>query len=162
VADATSDMSLKWRFLRVGISAKVAGKVLTLWDQWAAGGTSVQTISSSFGVDFTNSPTTAATTSFLIGQIRTAVTGRPSLAPGSTVNIPVATLVPAAVAAIDDPGSSDQMNFNIIGDIPGNIAGGIGKDQRPIRSARCHRRRTTLAWSPARWTSPDCRAAVNT
>jgi hypothetical protein len=127
--DAINDKNLKWWALRIGISAKVSGKVLSLWDQWAAGGTGVQDITGSFGGDFTNSPTTADTTNFLLGQIRAAVAARPPLAPGATATVPLATLIPTAVAEIDDPTSMNQMNFNIIGDIPGNIAGGIGKDQ---------------------------------
>ncbi|HEY0988767.1 MAG TPA: DUF4157 domain-containing protein [Kofleriaceae bacterium] len=127
--DAINDKNLKWWALRIGISAKVSGKVLSLWDQWAAGGTGVQDITGSFGGDFTNSPTTADTTTFLLGQIRAAVAARPPLAPGATATVPLATLIPTAVAEIDDPTSMNQMNFNIIGDIPGNIAGGIGKDQ---------------------------------
>jgi hypothetical protein len=127
--DAINDKNLKWSVLRIGISAKVSGKVLTLWDQWAAGGTAVQDISKDFAADFTSSPTTADTTRYLLDQIRTAVAARPPLAAGATATVSLAALIPTAVAAIDDPNGANQMNFNIIGDIPGNIAGGIGKDQ---------------------------------
>ena len=128
-ADATSDMNSRWWFLRIGISAKVSGKVLALWDQWAAGGAPLQDISANFATDFTNSPTTADTTQYLVEQIRLAVAARPPVASGATATVSLATLIPTAVAELDDPNGANQMNFNIIGDIPGNIAGGIGKDQ---------------------------------
>jgi hypothetical protein len=127
--DAIDDKNRTWWLLRAGISTRVSSKVLALWDQWASGGAALQDISGSFAADFTSSPTTADTTTYLISQIRAAVAARAPLAPGATATVTLAALIPTAVAAIDDPAGANQMNFNIIGDIPGNIAGGIGKDQ---------------------------------
>jgi len=133
VKEATDDrddlLSLhQWRALRLGIGAKVSSKVLPLWDEWAAGGGPVRDITPTFGLAFTSSPTTRDTTNFLLGEIKTAVAAHP-IAPGTTAKVALSALIPSAVAAIDTPGGPNEMNFNIPGDIPGNLAGGVGKDE---------------------------------
>ncbi len=47
----------------------------------------------------------------------------------STSVLDLATLIPTALADLYDPASKNEMNFNVPKDIPGNLAGGIGKDQ---------------------------------
>jgi hypothetical protein len=83
-----------------------------------------------FGKDFFESRTTAETTDFLLREIKAKLTSSPpSMPPGGSVKLDIPTLVPTAVAAIDNPGGPHEMNFNYPGEIPGNLAGGIGKDQ---------------------------------
>jgi hypothetical protein len=126
---AALDKQARWPFLRAGIAVKVGLKAAVLWDLWANGGTGILDMSGLFGGDFTGSPTTASTATFLNSAIRTAVIARPALAPGQTATVSVATLIPTEVAAINVSGGPDEMNFNVINDLAGNIAGGIGSDQ---------------------------------
>ena len=118
-----------WSALRIGIQAAVSSRVMPLWDEWAAGGGPVRSITSTFGADFQSSPTTATATRFLLREIRTAVAARTAPPAGPPVNVALSTLIPGAVAALDTPGGANEMNFNMPGDIPGNLAGGIGKDE---------------------------------
>lgn len=126
---AALDKQARWPFLRAGIAVKVGLKAAVLWDLWANGGTGVLDMSGLFGGDFTGSPTTAATATFLNSAIRTAVIARTALAPGQTATVSVASLIPTEVAAINISGGPNEMNFNVISDLAGNIAGGIGADQ---------------------------------
>ena len=119
-----------WPIFMLGIAFAVSRRVLPLWSKWAFGGSgSVIDITQDFGADFFASQTTATTTAFLASEIKTKLAASPPVLTAGSAKVPIATLVPAAVAAIDDPASLNQMNFNVIGEIPGNIAGGIGKDQ---------------------------------
>jgi hypothetical protein len=118
--------------LLAGIAAKVNPRVVPLWSQYLFGGAPTQDLSPSFGADFTNSVTTAATTDFLADEVRKGIESTPPSvpAPGTgSVILDVPTLIPSAIAAIGTPGDPHEMNFDAIGEIPGNIAGGIGKDQ---------------------------------
>lgn len=119
-----------WPPLKSAIGLVVSRRVVPLWDDWASGGDStVRDLTKDFGPDFTASPTTATTTRFLVDSIRAELVAHPpSLTAGIAV-LDVPTLVPTAVAAIDVPKGLHEMNFAGISDIPGNIAGGIGKDQ---------------------------------
>jgi hypothetical protein len=113
-----------------GIGAAVSPRVVPLWNQYLFGGSAPQNLSSTFGVDFTVSKTTAATTDFLVDELHRDIEAHPpSVAPGSAVVIDIAPRIPAAIAAIGTDGDPNQMNFNVIGEIPGNIAGGIGKNE---------------------------------
>ena len=128
---AEDERKTLWPLLMAGIAIKVGRRVISLWTQWAFGGSSVQDLTKDFGKDFTTSVTTANTTSFLVGKLKAKLTAsRPSVPPGGSVTLDISTLIPAAVNAIDTPDDTNQMNFNAIGEIPGNIAGGIGKDQK--------------------------------
>jgi len=126
-----------WFWIRAGISAAVDSRVLPLWDDHVSGGTSTQNLTSSFGADFAASPTTTSTSRFLLGELESALTtSPPTVAEGSTVTVDIPATIPAAVSAIDDPADSDRMNFNVISDIPGNIAGDIGRDQLSCQSGK--------------------------
>jgi hypothetical protein len=118
-----------WPILRLGIAAKVGIKAAGLWELWAMGGTGLLNLSALFGGDFTSSPTTATTTSFLTREISTAVAARAPVAANASETVPLANLIGPAVAAINTPGDLHEMNFAVIGDLAGNIAGGIGADQ---------------------------------
>jgi hypothetical protein len=83
-------------------------------------------LTADFGKDFTNSPTTKKTTAFLYDELKKSLAAKP---PSSTTSIDIPTQIPTAIAALDDPASPKRMNFNIPKDIPGNLAGDIGKDQ---------------------------------
>lgn len=119
-----------WPILMLGIGHEVSWRVVPLWNQWAFGGSStIIDITKDFGADFTTSPTTAKTTAFLVSRIKAKLTASPPALSGGSAKLDVATLIPSDVKAIDDPASTNQMNFNFPNDIPGNLAGGIGKDE---------------------------------
>jgi hypothetical protein len=128
---AFDDRQRWWPLYMAGIAHYVSSRVLPLWSRWAYGGSSsVENLTKDFGRDFAVSPTTADTSKFLLEEIKTKLTASPpAIPPHGVVKLDIPTLIPAAVRAIDDPTSPNAMNFNWIGDIPGNIAGGIGKDQ---------------------------------
>lgn len=128
---AIDDRRTMWPLFMAGIAYMVSSRVVPLWSKWAFGGSSsVMNLTKDFGPDFGASPTTARTTGFLIDRIMAKLTASPPTIPsGGSLKLDIPTLIPADVKAIDDPSSPKQMNFNVIGDIPGNIAGGIGKDQ---------------------------------
>jgi hypothetical protein len=117
--------------LLAGIAVKVNPRVVPLWSQYLFGGSSPQNLSSQFGADFTNSATTADTTDFLIDELRTNLESNPPSFPSgtNTVTVNLASRIGTALAEIGNPGSPNVMNFDVIGEIPGNIAGGVGKTQ---------------------------------
>jgi hypothetical protein len=126
--DSRKDM---WLLFAAGIAYAVSSRVVPLWGTWAFGGSSsILNLTTDFGGDFMTSLTTAKTTKFLMDAIRAELTATPPSMPAAGfVKFDIPTLLPSAVKAIDDPVSPNQMNFNAIGEIPGNIAGGIAKDQ---------------------------------
>jgi hypothetical protein len=117
--------------LMAGIAAAVSSRVVPLWAEYLWGGSPPKNLTAAFGKDFTASPTTAQTTQFLNDELKKKLTASPPTfaAGASSAVVDIATTIPASVAALDDPASPNQMNFNIPKDIPGNLAGGIGKDQ---------------------------------
>jgi len=122
--------SKKAWWIMKGISAAVDSRVVPLWSEYLWGGSSPKNLSADFGKDFTNSPTTKETTTFLYDEIKKSLTAKPpSVPPYSNDYIDLNTLIPKAISELDDPASLKQMNFNIPKDIPGNLAGGIGKNQ---------------------------------
>lgn len=119
-----------WPTLQVGIALRVSPRVIPLWDIWAFGGSPVMDLTKDFGPDFAASPTTMETTRFLMGKIKAKLTASPPvIPPAGHLKLDIPKLIPADVKAIDDSNSPNQMNFGLVGDIPGNIAGGIGKSQ---------------------------------
>jgi hypothetical protein len=113
-----------------GIAAFVDSRVVPFWREYLAGGSAPKNITADFSKDFTNSPTTKKTTTFLYDELKKSFTAKPpSVGLGGMASVDVATQIPTAIAALDDPTNPNQMNFNIPKDIPGNLAGGIGKDQ---------------------------------
>lgn len=122
---ATEDLLL------AGISRAVNPRVVPLWKQYIDGGAAPQDLSAKFGADFMTSRTTADTTAFLVSSLRAAlISSLPSFPSGANVmKVDIPSLIPAAVAEIDTDKAANEMNFNVIGEVPGNIAGGIGKTQ---------------------------------
>lgn len=117
-------------WLMAGISAAVSSRVVPLWSEYLWGGSSPKNLSADFGKDFTNSPTTKKTTTFLYNELKKSLASKPpSLPLHSTISVDLGTQIPKAISELDDSASPNQMNFNIPKDIPGNLAGGIGKDQ---------------------------------
>jgi hypothetical protein len=117
-------------WLMAGISAAVDSRVVPLWREYLWGGSSPKNLSADFGKDFTNSPSTKKATNFLYEELKKSLAAKPPpVALYATAVLDIAAQVPKAIAALGDPKSRDQMNFNIPKDIPGNLAGGIGDDQ---------------------------------
>lgn len=120
----------KGGFLLAGISAVVDSRVVPFWQEYLSGGSDPKNITADFSKDFTNSPTTKKTTTFLSDELKKSLTAKPpSVAQFSKASIDIATLIPTAIAALDDPASLNRMNFSAPRDIPGNLAGDIGKNQ---------------------------------
>ena len=129
VAEVTRNQSAP--VLLAGIAAKVSPRVVPLWTQYLFGGAAPQNISATFGGDFTSSVVTNDTTTFLVDSLRAELTSSPpTFAAGQNIMvIDIATTIPAAISEIGTEGATHEMNFNAIGEIPGNIAGGIGTTQ---------------------------------
>jgi len=135
VAGAASDLLWAGPLILAGIRQKVNPRVLPLWVQYMTGGSGLQVLSSSFGSDFTASPTTADTTAFLLGELFKDVLANHIALMGSNVAA-IIDFTPRFKGAagkpleeIDNPLSPNQMNFNFPADIAGNLVGGLGKDQ---------------------------------
>ncbi|MXV49679.1 DUF4157 domain-containing protein [Pedobacter sp. HMF7647] len=123
-------------FLLAGIGAVVDSRVMPLWSEYLLGGSPPQNLSAKFGADFAASPTTKATTNFLLGALKNKLTASvPTFPAGSMVTtVDILTLIPTELAAINTSGDANEMNFNIPKDIAGNLAGGIGDNQTACKS----------------------------
>lgn len=118
-----------------GIAAKVSPRVVPVWTQYLSGGAAPQDFSERFGKDFTDSETTALTTDFLVGELARSIESRPPIfPPGKTETvIDIASRIAPAIKSIGTPDDLQAMNFNFDKEIPGNIAGEIGHDQKRCR-----------------------------
>jgi hypothetical protein len=128
---ALSERAVLTPGLLAGIAVAVSPRVVSLWSQYIDGGSAPQDLSTQFGGDFTKSATTSITTDFLVGALKTNLETSPPTFPvgKDTVSVDLPPRIGSQIAEIGDPGSANKMDFNVIGEIPGNIAGGIGKDQ---------------------------------
>ena len=117
--------------LMAGIAVAVDRRVVPLWHTHLLGGSKPQDLSGKFGADFTKSKSTKATTDYLVGELEADLTKTPPAFPPKTskVTVDIPSHISGAIKNIDDPAGIHQMNFNIPGEVPGNLAGGIGKDQ---------------------------------
>ena len=132
VSQAKTNLVLTAPVLLAGIAKVVSPRVVPLWKDYLFGGSGPQNLTSSFGKDFTASKTTALTTTFIIKQIKIEIAAnhKKILTSPGPVTVDLTPRMPKTLAAIDDPKpKSHGMDFDQIGEIPGNIAGGIGKDQ---------------------------------
>jgi hypothetical protein len=119
-----------------GIAFRVDARVVPLWRQHIFGGRGPQNLSATFGPDFASSGTTTRATDFLVRALTTELTLHPPrfTRRTSAVNVNMTRRIGAAIRELGDPASANQMNFNEIGTVPGNIAGGIGRDQLTVRA----------------------------
>jgi hypothetical protein len=117
--------------LMAGIALAVDSRVVPLWHAHLLGGSGPKNLTSEFGSDFTNSRTTMRTTDFLAGELKKSLEAAPPVFPSgvTTVTLDIGSRISSAIADIGDPVGVNQMNFDIPNEVPGNIAGGIGKDQ---------------------------------
>jgi hypothetical protein len=128
---AKTNLLLTAPVLLAGIAKVVSPRVVPLWTDYLFGGSSVKNLTSSFGNDFTASKTTEATTVFILQQVRKEIAANhkailPSVGP---VTVDLTPRMTKTLAAIDTQSNPNAMDFSKIGEIAGNIAGGIGKDQ---------------------------------
>ena len=132
VPEAITDLIWAGPLILAGIATKVNPRVVPLWATYMRAGSAPQNLSSNFGSDFTASPTTAKTTKFLITEMQNDIKANQAAIMGgqAVAFVDFNPRLSSAVAAIDDPNDRiHRMNFTVIGDIAGNIAGGIGKDE---------------------------------
>ena len=64
-----------------GISAAVDSRVVPLWREYLWGGSSPKNLTTDFGNDFTNSPTTKKTTTFLYDELKKTLAATPPSVP---------------------------------------------------------------------------------
>jgi hypothetical protein len=105
--------------------------VRPIWHNYLFGGSATQDLTATFAQDFTRSDQTLTTTEYLVHTLEDSVRSHPpSFPPGqSTVTIDIPTQIPAAVREIDDPDSVHKMEYTDYSEVPGNLAGGIGKNE---------------------------------
>ncbi|KXK01257.1 MAG: hypothetical protein NBKEAIPA_02353 [Nitrospirae bacterium] len=115
-------------WLLAGISAVVDSRVVPFWKEYLWGGSAAKNLTADFGKDFSNSLTTKKTTTFLTNELKKSLAAKP-LTVSTTASLDIATLIPTAIATLNDPASPDRMNFSAPRDIPGNLAGDIGSNQ---------------------------------
>ena len=138
VAMAIEQRAKSLPVLLAGIALAVDSRVVPLWRTHLNGGSPPQDLSSKFAADFAASPTTTETVNFLNQAIRLKVQAAPPSFPpgGDTVIVKLSDLIPTEIAAINTPGNANEMNFTYVGDIAGNLAGGIGKNQNACQSGK--------------------------
>ncbi|HYO87678.1 MAG TPA: hypothetical protein VER79_03465 [Candidatus Limnocylindrales bacterium] len=104
--------------------------MVDLWRQHIFGGSGPQDFSAKFGPDFVKSPTTKVITSRLTEALKAELEANPpAFPPGvDTITIDLASRIAGPMSRLETPGRL-LMDFNIVNEIPGNIAGGIGKTQ---------------------------------
>jgi hypothetical protein len=131
VSLAKTNLVLAAPVLLAGIAKVVSPRVVPLWKDYLFGGSAPQNLTSSFGKDFTASKTTADTTAFIVSQLKIEIAANHKAILTSTgpVTVDLTARMPKTLAAIDNQKHPHAMDFNKIGEIAGNIAGGIGKDQ---------------------------------
>ncbi len=131
VDDAQDHREVWWPILRQGISKFVDSRVVPLWDQYAWGGANPQNLSATFAKDFTASKTTKATNGDIQASITLKLRASPPTFPRAknTVTVSVGSVIPGHIRALGDVKNAMRMNFDQIGEVPGNIAGDVGKDQ---------------------------------
>jgi hypothetical protein len=120
--------------LMAGIAIAVDSRVVPLWHEHLLGGSGVKDLSKAFAADFTASRSTRRTTDYLEGELRRSFVSSPPTVGSSMLGLPIefvdlTSRIAGPIAEIDKPGGPHEMNFNIPKEVPGNIAGAIGKDQ---------------------------------
>lgn len=131
VAEAKADLIEVAPMLLAGISVEIDPRVEPLWATYLAGGSDVQDLTASFAEDFTASLDTENTAKFLYSALRTDVRDNVGALIGgaATTRILMNSRLAPQLLAIDTRGHLNAMSFNRPREIPGNIAGAIGKDQ---------------------------------
>lgn len=131
VTQAKIDLALTSPFLLAGVAKVVSPRAVPLWAAYLAGGSAPQNLTASFGADFTAAQRTTKTAEFIIRnlKIEIAANHRAIMGSAASVTVDLTPRMPRTLAAIDNQSNPNAMDFNTIGEIAGNIAGGIGKDQ---------------------------------
>jgi hypothetical protein len=130
LAALARDQMAPW--LLAGIAAKVNPRVVPLWNRYLYGGSGVQDLSSQFGADFTGSVITGTTTDILGKALTDSIEQNPPVFPPGEdeVVVDAASRIPTELDMVGRPEMGPpEMNFWKFDEIPGNIAGGIGKTQ---------------------------------
>jgi len=127
--------------LLAGITWAVGAEVVPVWYTYLMGGaSSVQDYTSRYGDAFRDSRTTRAETDDMQDRIERNLKASPPsfvgiglnpdlfgvLPASKTQSVSVRGVIPGFINQLGQPGG---MNFNVVGEIPGNLAGGIGANQ---------------------------------
>ncbi len=137
--EALVDLEMVKPCLLAGIRVKLAGagglfggvgaKVQPYWEAYLNGGSDVKDLSQIFGTEFSESRTTGFATDFLLTALKhdmeaNHAAGRPITQYSQTPE------VANALAAIGSSTSANRMNFDVPDEVPGNLVGDFGTDQR--------------------------------
>ena len=123
----------------VGIAIKVKPSVVPVWQMWFDGGTTLQNFTARFGADFATDPVTVQVSERLGRRLPSQLDGDKlqALAASATPGVAVSLLpalppdfLRATTDKLEDKTSPLSMDFDFIGTVPGNLAGGVGKTQR--------------------------------
>ena len=113
------------------VSMAVDSRVVPLWREYINGGSSLKDLSGQFGNDFTESETTKKTSEALQQWLKSRlILTPPNIAEGTSVTVDLKSpdALGHIMGLIGNP-SNIGMDYNIPGEVPGNIAGGVGRDQ---------------------------------
>lgn len=111
-----------------GIKQKVDARVVPLWNTYLSGGSTPMDLTASFGADFQAAGVTLSSAQYLVGGLRRHLEQHPeSILPGASRAADFTTQLSSERLDLDRPKGAREMNF--LSGIPGNLAGGVGKDQ---------------------------------
>lgn len=154
-AQAASDLEEAGKWLLFGILLKMGPKVSSLWMDYLRGGSDMQDLTAKgFAEDFTNAPSTALTTDLLLGEARKDVEANQAASRPLDQDLP---RYGAALDGINTPGDAREMWFGFADGVPGNLAGGVGRDQlanpigakpSPVNDVRAADLKLTLSPNP--------------
>lgn len=111
-----------------GIKRKVDARVVPLWETYLNGGSPPVDLTASFGADFQGAGVTMSSAQYLVGALRRHLEQAPASIPaGPSRAVDFTTQLSSERQDLDRPKGAREMNF--VSGIPGNLAGGVGKDQ---------------------------------
>ena len=126
---AQAKLKIAGAAILAGIAKNIGSAVVPIWATYMNGGSSQQNRSADFGAEFARAGKTAATTQYLMSVLRRDIEQNQDnlIGAANSVEVDFTSRLSGAIAEIDKPNGPAEMIF--VGGIPGNLAGGIGKDQ---------------------------------
>lgn len=111
-----------------GIKRKVDARVVPLWEIYLTGGSPPMDLTASFGADFQAAGVTSSSAQYLVGALRRHLEQNPdSILPGASRAVDFTKQLSSERQDLARPKGPREMIF--LSGIPGNLAGGVGKDQ---------------------------------
>ena len=112
-----------------GIAKNIGSAVVPVWAMYMNGGSSQQNLSADFGAEFSRAGKTTATTQYLVSALRRDIEQNQDtmIDVASSVEVDFTSRLSVAIDEINKSNGPAEMIF--LDGIPGNLAGGVGKDQ---------------------------------